>query len=499
MQSIFRYFLVSIFILSAFVNRVYGQKLVNQSLSNASYVIDQNGNLYAWGDNKFGQLGIGDTTNRYLPVKVPFPDGVTGWIDVSASNNHCLAIGNDNNLYAWGNNCCGQLGIGDTTNAYLPVKIPFPVGVTGWVKIAAGISQSLAIGNDGNLYTWGGNYYGELGIGNTIIQKSPIMVPDPYMVTGWSDVSAGSYVSVAEDNHGNMYSCGYNIYGQLGIGQSANRNYFTKIPYRYGVSDYTSICIGIHFGIALGDDGNLYSWGSNVFGQLGINSSTDQNAPVKVLFPPGVTGWKSVSAGDNHCLAIGNDGNLYSWGINWEGQLGTGNTELEDSAAVLVPFPPGVTKWLSIEGGMNHSLAIGNDGKLYAWGYNGQGQLGTGDTNLTKQYSPVRVLGVNGVGDLALSTENSNKNKPVSFALEQNYPNPFNPVTQISYQLRSAQNVRISVFDITGRKVADLVRQFESAGSHSVSFRADNLSSGVYFYRIVAGDFSSVRKMIVLK
>lgn len=88
---------------------------------------------------------------------------------------------------------------------------------------------------------------------------------------------------------------------------------------------------------------------------------------------------------------------------------------------------------------------------------------------------------------------------PASYSLSQNYPNPFNPTTQITYQLKSAQHVRLTVFDITGREVAVVVNQMQSAGKHTVTFHGNNLSTGVYFYRLKAGNFSSTRKMILLK
>ena len=88
---------------------------------------------------------------------------------------------------------------------------------------------------------------------------------------------------------------------------------------------------------------------------------------------------------------------------------------------------------------------------------------------------------------------------PASYSLSQNYPNPFNPTTQITYQLKNAQHVRLTVYDITGREVALLVNQMQSAGKHTVTFQGDNLSTGIYFYRLKAGNFSSTRKMILLK
>lgn len=93
----------------------------------------------------------------------------------------------------------------------------------------------------------------------------------------------------------------------------------------------------------------------------------------------------------------------------------------------------------------------------------------------------------------------NNPEVPAHYSLSQNYPNPFNPTTQITYQLKNAQRVRLTVFDVTGREVAVLVNQMQSAGKHSVTFHGDHLSTGVYFYRLRAGNYTNTRKMILLK
>ena len=523
----------------------FAQKLAAESNSLSSYGIDVSGNLYTWGYNANGQLGIGNTTDQTTPQKVTFPTGVTGWAAVAGGDYHSLAIGNDGNLYTWGYNGYGQLGIGNTTNQTTPHKVIFPTGVTGWTAIAAGYAHSLAIGNDGNLYTWGMNSNGQLGIGNTL---SPYFTPQkvtfPTGVTGWTDVVSG----------------------------------------------------GLH-SLAIGNDGNLYTWGFNANGQLGIGNTTDQTSPQKVTFPTGVTGWTIVAGGFSHSLAIGNDGNLYNWGMNGYGQLGIGNTT-DQTTPQMITFPIGVTGWTAVAGGNRHSLAIGNDNYAYSWGDNSYSQLGT---NNTTQYKvPVRVVGVGGTGDLSLPVQttdflakadigsvtlswktqsevncygfeiqrlevtsqkseddaqsvagswqnigfvkgsgnrNSPKNYsfiddnppsgtveyrlkqidndgafkysneveadvnsvPKEFCLYQNYPNPFNPSTTIKFGLQSDSKVTLEVFNTIGQKVATLVNEQMSAGYHQVVFNAGNLASGIYFYRLQTNGFVSVKKLLLLK
>ena len=90
-------------------------------------------------------------------------------------------------------------------------------------------------------------------------------------------------------------------------------------------------------------------------------------------------------------------------------------------------------------------------------------------------------------------------NRPENFSLSQNYPNPFNPSTTIDYSVAKSSNVKLSVFDLSGKEVAVLVNGYKNAGTYAVSFSAENLSSGVYYYKIAIGGFSQTRKMILIK
>ncbi len=117
------------------------------------------------------------------------------------------------------------------------------------------------------------------------------------------------------------------------------------------------------------------------------------------------------------------------------------------------------------------------------------------------------VAGFSGTGSMSspdslrvlYSTNNGNIETPVSFELKQNYPNPFNPVTTIGYKIAKSGNVKLSVFDVTGREVAVLLNDFKQAGIYSVSFNATGLSSGIYFYKLSAEGFSDVKRMILVK
>ena len=337
----------------------------------ASQAIGSDGNIYKWGD-----------ASDERPVIVTPPTGVH-LTQTSAGMNFTLALGTDGNLYSWGFNNQGQLGNGTTTNSGLG-KVIMPADGTKFTKICAGFNYSLAIGSDGNLYGWGDNSYGQLGIGNpsTSPNQQPIKVILPTGIPKFTQISAGDSHSLALGTDGNLYSWGYNDHAQLGIGASDSDAHAapSKVNLPTGVPKFTQISAGYKHSLALGTDGNLYSWGTNEKGQLGrsINGAED-GTPRKVNLPTGVSRFTQVIAGGEHSLALGSDGNLYSWGDNTSGQLGRNPSATKDGTPRKVAMPAGITiTQASAPGtlGGDFSLALGSDGNIYSWGWNGNQQLG---------------------------------------------------------------------------------------------------------------------------
>ncbi|MCA0379970.1 MAG: hypothetical protein LCH36_11140 [Actinobacteria bacterium] len=329
--------------------------------SGHSLAISADGNTYAWGDNQHGQLGDGTSSNRYAPVLVQAPAGVT-FTSIDGGGIHSLAIGSDGNTYAWGDNRYGQLGDGTSSNRYAPVLVQTPVGVT-FTSISAGYYYSLAIGSDGNTYAWGDNSKGQLGDGTTTNRNVPALVQAPAGVT-FTSVSAGYESSLALGSDGNTYAWGNNGSGLLGDGTTTNRNVPVLVQAPAGVT-FTSVTTGLSASGAIGSDGNTYAWGPGSRGQLGNGTYNSSNVPVQVQAPAGVT-FISLGAGSSHFVAIGSDGNTYAWGWNGNsyGQLGDGGVNLNSNVPILVLVPAGVN-FTSISAGPNQALALGSDGNTY--------------------------------------------------------------------------------------------------------------------------------------
>jgi len=204
-----------------------------------------------------------------------------------------------------------------------------PAGVTEFTQISAGTDYSLALGSDGNLYSWGITVWGTLGrsTGSTTPAERPGKVTMPTGVKQFTQISAGYSHSLALDSDGNLYSWGNNTSSQLGRNpiSTTPANQPGKVTMPTGVKQFTQISAGSEYSLALGSDGNLYSWGSNTYGQLGRSTTgTQDGTPGKVTVPAGFTfTHTSTSHVLGYCsLALGSDGNLYSWGDNSGRQLG---------------------------------------------------------------------------------------------------------------------------------------------------------------------------------
>ncbi|MGV8911288.1 MAG: RCC1 domain-containing protein [Rhodoglobus sp.] len=349
---------------------------------NHTIALGTDGNAYAWGLNLSGQLGDGTTTDRPTPALVQTPPGVT-FTQVSAGAEHSLAVGSDGNTYSWGSSPYGALGDGPLASRLTPGLVRLPLGVT-FTKVSAGYNHSLALGSDGNAYAWGHNNSGQLGEGTTTSRLNPKIVIAPSAVT-FTEIAGGSQHSVALASDGTAYAWGRNSDGQLGDGTLTAHILPAAVVLPSGVS-LTDIGAGSDHAVGVGSNGSVYAWGNNDNGQLGDLTTTNRLAPVRVEFAPGIA-ITEVSTALAHSTAVGSDNTIYAWGLNTHGELGDSTTTTSPTP-LTVDTPAGVTLSTVTSGGY-HSMALGSDNKNYAWGWNALGQLGDGTT--TDRLSPTVI------------------------------------------------------------------------------------------------------------
>ena len=289
-------------------------------------------------------------------------------------------------VWAWGLNKNGQLG--DGTNNILsniPVEDDLPTGVTA---ISAGDDFSLALTYSGTVWAWGctnqANDNGVLGNGTNTGSQIPVQVSMPagVMVTA---IAAGHDFSLALISTGTVWAWGYGIDGELGNGTNTNSNIPVQVSMPSGVK-VTAISAGGGYGLALTSVGKVWAWGYGIDGELGNGANTKSNIPVQVSIPSGTT-ITAIAAGHDSGLALVSDGTVFAWGYNGNGELGNGNNA-NSNIPVSVKIPAGITV-TGIAAGYRHNIALTSGGAILAWGDNHFGELGNG--NNTNSNIPVSV------------------------------------------------------------------------------------------------------------
>ncbi len=295
-----------------------------------SLLVDADGTLWAWGRNGSGELGVAlnDTTDRTIPTRV----GTTGnWVSVAGSWYHSFGIRSDGTLWAWGENDYGQLGIGyQSWRATVPVKVG---SASNWVAVSAGHFHTLGLRSDGTLWAWGGNgAYGRLGLGLAVGDNATV----PTRVgtgTDWVAIAAGDDHSLAVRSDGTLWAWGYNGSGQLGLGTTSSKSTPTQVT---GDIEWARVDAEYDYSMGIDSDGNLYSWGNNYRGLLGLGDSTNRKSPALVG-----GGWTAVYPGRVHCLGVRSNGDLYAWGSGYDGALGLGEgNTLEMTPTLVMDSPP---------------------------------------------------------------------------------------------------------------------------------------------------------------
>ncbi len=302
----------------------------------------------------------------------------------------CIVRVDAQTVFGWGNNQQGQVGDGSKLNANAPVRVS---GVAGIKAVSGGSAHTLALKSDGTVWAWGSNAFGQLGNGTQIDSPAPVQARG---LTSVSAIAAGTGNSLAVKSDGTLWGWGLNDNGELGTGGAR------VVPQQVaGLTGVVSVASSHGHTVALKSDGTVWCLGDNTNGELGNGTKTPSVTPVRAGM---LTGIKAVAAGSGYSLALGSDGTIWGWGQNASGEIGAS----APAAGAVVPMVaariPGA---LSVAAGGNHSLAVGPDGSLWAWGNNTLGQLGTGTMSSNPNRVPARVAGLTGVTAAAAGASHS--------------------------------------------------------------------------------------------
>ncbi|MFT4245311.1 MAG: hypothetical protein QM571_02150 [Micrococcaceae bacterium] len=293
--------------------------------------ISKDRKLYTWGNNDKGQLGLGLDPATHPYVAEPTQVGTGNyWNWCAAGSDHSIVVNQNGQFVAAGNNDKGQLGLGHFNNpaggTFYNTFQTYSHG--GWHVGEAGNKFTALISTDSRLYTFGDNTYGQLGLGSFGgAKESPQLVNLANVAQVHMD---GNFViSVAGNRY--MYSWGQNNYGQLGLDDTNNRH----TPQQVGTDSWRNIGTGWYHVAAINTARQLYTWGNNNRGQLGTGTTNNHWVPTHITTPTGHDGhWNKVTAGGNHSAAISllhgtepNKGELFTWGANTYGQLGLGHND----------------------------------------------------------------------------------------------------------------------------------------------------------------------------
>jgi len=335
------------------------------------------GNLWGWGANSSGQLADNTSTQRNTPVTT-FAGG-TNWKQVSCGRFNAAAIKTDGTLWTWGRNDFGQLADNTSTNRSIPVTT-FSGG-TNWKQVDCGGYHTAAIKTDGTLWGWGTNQFGAIGDNTGANRSTPVTTFAGG--TNWKQVDCGSLHTAAIKTDGTLWTWGWNLFGQLGDNTTTDRS--TPVTTFAGGTNWKQVSGGSLHTAAIKTDGTLWTWGNNSNGQLGDNTTIRRSTPVTTF--AGGTNWKQVAGGSDHTAAIKTDGTLWIWGLNDQGRLGTNTTTLRSTPVTTFA---GGTNWKQVAAGDAVTSGIKTDGTLWVWGANNNGRLG--DNTTTDRSIPVTTF-----------------------------------------------------------------------------------------------------------
>ncbi|MBI5087597.1 MAG: hypothetical protein HZB15_01640 [Actinobacteria bacterium] len=300
-----------------------------------AYALDDQGRVWAWGDNSKGAVGDGTANDRRTPAVV-----LTGVAQIEAGHYHGIARKTDGTVWTWGYGALGQLGLGSTANRTSPAQVS---GISDAISVAAGRDMSYVVRANGTVLAFGGNSFGEVGDGTTTRRTTPVAVTG---LTNVVEVIGGRNHGLALRSDRTLWAWGANEYGQLGDGTTTQRPTPVQI-----IGNVRAADAGAEHSLAVLNDGTVRSWGRGYRGALGLGNTSQRTSPTAV---PGLSGIVDVGDGRDQSFAMNAAGEVWAWGFNDTGQLGLGNTTQRNSPAKIA----GLTGIIAAQGGRGMTIFL---------------------------------------------------------------------------------------------------------------------------------------------
>ncbi|MGE0638187.1 MAG: T9SS type A sorting domain-containing protein [Bacteroidia bacterium] len=417
--------------------------------------------VVGWRFNNSGQLGNGNNLSTLVPVHV---NSLTNVIAIAGGVDHSLAAKNDGTLWAWGDNGWGELG-STIFQSYVPIQVN---SLTGIIAVAAGGGHSVALKNDGTVWAFGQNNLGQLGNGTLTDTHIPVQVNSLSDIIA---IAAGQEHYLALKNDSTVWAWGYNEFGQLGNGNNNTSSTPVQVT---GLSGVIAIAAGGYaHSVALKSDSTVWTWGINEYGQLGNGTLNNSNIPVNVTSLTSVT---KIAGGGGHILAVKSDSTVWSWGA-----AGANGFTSNSSIPIQVS---GLNSITNITAGGQNSLALQNDGTLWAWGDNRIYVFGNGYVGPSSNI-PIELTDVCSI-TTKIEMETLNNNLTL-------YPNPATTTLTLTTQ-QTLKNAELKIMNAIGQEVYHSIFDIERS-----TFDISSLPPGLYYLTLQSEEGVATKKFEVIR
>ncbi|XP_058802630.1 secretion-regulating guanine nucleotide exchange factor [Phymastichus coffea] len=349
--------------------------------------------LFSWGANSHGQLGQGDIKEEELLVPREVDLSSTGLqpkniVKIVGGAGHSLLLDNAGRVFSCGWNNKGQAGVTNASSHFQRMAV-VPEGEE-IVDIACGWDSSMALTKSGELFTWGSNSHGQLGLTHAAIGAKVNKLSKVEFAKPVQRISMGLRHSAVITKDARVFVCGAATKGQLGIDFRGGR-YSGQFVEVSQIQSARYVACGQHHTVVVTSDNEIFAWGDNKYGQLGVDPAIRALSltPVKINNYEGTMSIRGIFCGWTHSAVLTADNKVFCWGRNSYGQLGRGQSvQAVETWEATVPVTSTSIQQLAV--GSEHNVALLDDKTVVSWGWNEHGNCGNG--SVENVFVPTKIV-----------------------------------------------------------------------------------------------------------